>query len=120
MTLDAFLTYCLEKPGVVETLPFGPQTLVMKVGGKMFALAGLDELESRFNLKCDPQRSVELRERYPDAVLPGYHMNKKHWNTVLAENEELPSGLVEDLIDHSYALVVASLPKKIRDTLFDG
>ena len=115
MHLESFRTYCLAKPAVEETLPFGPDTLVMKVAGKVFALTGLDE-DFRLNLKCDPARALELRDRYPE-IVPGWHMNKKHWNTVFVENGELPDALVYDLIDHSYALVVASLPKRIRSTL---
>ncbi|MBB4078668.1 putative DNA-binding protein (MmcQ/YjbR family) [Lewinella aquimaris] len=117
MDLNTFLTYCLAKPGVTETLPFGPDTLVMKVAGKMFALTGLDETDFRLNLKCDPERSLQLRDRYPDVIIPGWHMNKKHWNTVYVEQGGLPDSLVTELIDHSYALVVASLPKKTRESL---
>ena len=113
MTLDDLLLYCLAKPAVEETLPFGPDTLVFKVAGKMFALTGLDEADLRVNLKCDPERAVQLRERYAD-IKPGWHMNKKHWNTLYLENSELSDTLVQELIDHSYALVVASLTKKVR------
>ena len=113
------MTYCLAKPGVEETLPFGPDTLVMKVAGKMFALTGLDEADFRLNLKCDPIRAVELREQYPDLIIPGWHMSKKHWNTVYVENGELSDSLVRELIDHSYDLVVAGLPKKAREALVD-
>lgn len=117
MTLDAFITYCLTKPAVEETLPFGPDTLVMKVVGKVFALTNLEEAEFRINLKCDPQRAVELREQYPGAIIPGYHMNKKHWNTVYAARDELGDRLVEELIGHSYALVVGGLSKRAREPL---
>jgi predicted DNA-binding protein (MmcQ/YjbR family) len=115
MTLDAFITYCLTKPAVEETLPFGPNTLVMKVAGKVFALTNLEEAEFGINLKCDPQRATELRDRYPDAIIPGYHMNKKHWNTVYAGHDELGDRLVKELIDHSYALVVGGLSKRARE-----
>ena len=114
MNLDTLLTYCLAKPAVTETLPFGPDTLVMKVAGKMFALTGLDETDFRINLKCDPARAVELREQYPDIIVPGWHMSKKHWNTVYAERGDLDDAFVKGLIDHSYELVVASLTKKAR------
>ena len=113
MDLLSFRTYCLQKPAVTETLPFGPDTLVMKVAGKMFALTGLDEADFRLNLKCDPQRALELRDRYPE-IVPGWHMSKKHWNTVHVENGDLPDRVVCELIDHSYDLVVAGLTKKAR------
>lgn len=116
MTLDELLIYCTAKPGVEETLPFGPDTLVLKVAGKMFAASGLGEEELRVNLKCDPERSVQLRERHEE-IIPGWHMNKKHWNTVYLERGDLSDALVKELIDHSYDLVVASLTKKARKAL---
>jgi len=103
------ISHFLSKPGSEETTPFGPDVLVYKVGGKMFALAVPDDFPSRVNLKCDPERAVELREEY-DAVKPGYHMNKKHWNTLVLDGS-VPTKLVRELIDHSYDLVAASLPK---------
>jgi predicted DNA-binding protein (MmcQ/YjbR family) len=115
MTLADFCEYCLTLPGVEETTPFGPEVLVYKVGGKMFATAVPDELPHAVNLKCDPERAIELRDRYED-ILPGYHMNKRHWNTLMLGGR-LPAKLVRELIDHSYALVVASLPKKAREAL---
>jgi predicted DNA-binding protein (MmcQ/YjbR family) len=117
MHLDEFLTYCLSKPGTEETLPFGPDTLVMKVAGKMFALTGLDEADFRVNLKCDPERALQLREEHPTVIIPGWHMSKTHWNTVFVERGNLSIRFVTELIDHSYDLVVAKLPKKVRDTL---
>ena len=116
MNIEAFRQNCLNRPGVEETLPFGPDTLVYKVLGKAFALTGLDEDEFRVNLKCHPERALQLRDEYPDQILPGWHMNKKHWNTVYFE-AGLPEALVEDLIDHSYQLVVEGLPRKMRDAL---
>ena len=113
MDLLSFREYCLQKPAATETLPFGPDTLVMKVAGKMFALTGLDEADFRLNLKCDPQRAIELRDRHPE-IIAGWHMNKKHWNTVYVEDGALPDSLVRELIDHSYELVVAGLTKKAR------
>jgi predicted DNA-binding protein (MmcQ/YjbR family) len=108
--LADFREYCLTKADATESMPFGPDTLVFKVGGKMFALAALDEVPTTVNLKCDPERALDLRDRYPE-VQPGYHMNKKHWNTV-----ELSSGIpdaeLRRWIDHSYDLVVARLPKQ--------
>jgi predicted DNA-binding protein (MmcQ/YjbR family) len=115
MTLADFCACCLSLPSVEETTPFGPEAIVYKVGGKMFALAMADEVPTRVNLKCDPERALELRDRHED-VTPGYHMNKRHWNTVNLGGR-LPNALVRELIDHSYQLVVASLPKKVRDGL---
>ncbi len=111
MDIELFRAYCLKKPGVEETLPFGEETLVFKVLGKIFALTGLARDEFRVNLKCDPERAIELREQYPEDILPGYHMNKKHWNTVFFESN-LPNALLRELIDHSYDLVVNKMSKK--------
>ncbi|WP_310396349.1 MmcQ/YjbR family DNA-binding protein [Hymenobacter sp.] len=111
MNIEDFRDYCLAKPGVTEETPFGPATLVFKVGGKIFALTDIDTFGS-INLKCDPERAVELREAH-DYVLPGFHMNKKHWNTVLVGTGASISQL-RALIDHSYELVLASLPKAAR------
>jgi len=113
MTLDELRDYCLAKPATEETLPFGPDTLVFKAGGKMFALTGLDEEDLRVNLKCDPERAIQLRERYED-IKPGWHMNKKHWNTVHLDNSDLRDDFVRELIDHSYELVIKSLTKKAK------
>lgn len=102
----------MEKPGVTAEFPFGKETLVFKVFGKMFALTGVEMFQS-MNLKCDPERAIELRERY-DGIKPGYHMNKTHWNTVSTDGS-VDDRLLIELINHSYDLVFASLPKKIRD-----
>ena len=112
MDLAQFREYCLTKPGAAEETPFGPDTLVFKVGGKMFALASLDEVPARVNLKCDPDLALELRDRY-EQVRPGYHMNKKHWNTIDIE-EGIPDAEIRKMIDHSYELVLKSLPKRRR------
>jgi predicted DNA-binding protein (MmcQ/YjbR family) len=109
MHLDAFREYCLKKPGATEGTPFGEDVLVFKVGGKMFALAALDEVPARVNLKCDPDLALELRDRY-EQVRPGYHMNKKHWNTVEIDSG-IPEAELRKMIDHSYELVVKRLPK---------
>ena len=114
MNIEEFRDFCIAKPGVTEELPFGPDTLVFKVMGKMFALSGIDDFNS-FNAKCDPERAVELRSEY-SGVQPGYHMNKQHWNTVLVDGS-VPEKLLYQLIDHSYELIVASLPKKDREAL---
>ncbi len=114
-TFSELYDYCIGKPGSTETYPFGEETIVFKVGGKMFALTGAGNVPPTVNLKCDPERGIELRERYP-AVRPGYHMNKRHWNTVTLDGS-IPAAELREMIDHSYALVVASLPKKIRTEL---
>jgi predicted DNA-binding protein (MmcQ/YjbR family) len=108
MDLEQFREHCLRKPGASEGTPFGPDVLVFKVGGKMFALAALDEVPARVNLKCDPDLALDLRDRF-DQVTPGYHMNKRHWNTVEIESG-VPDGELRRMIDHSYELVVRSLP----------
>lgn len=115
MNIEEFRIFCLEKPAVTEEFPFGPETLVFKVAGKVFALTGLDEINFKVNLKCDPDYAEELRESY-DEVKPGYHMNKKHWNTLDFEGS-LTEELLRKLIDHSYELVVKSLPKSKRENL---
>jgi len=109
MHLESFREYCLTKPGATEGTPFGEDVLVLKVGGKMFALAALDEVPATVNLKCDPDLALELRDRY-EQVRPGYHMNKKHWNTVEIDSG-VPEAELRKMIDHSYELVVKSLPK---------
>lgn len=114
MNLAQFQEYCLALPGVTEEFPFGEETLVYKVAGKMFALSSLENFET-VNLKCDPEEAVELRERY-EGVTPGYHMNKKHWNTVDVHSG-IPNKLLLEWIRKSYDLVVASLPKKEREKL---
>lgn len=111
-TIDGFRLYCLQKSAVTEELPFGPDTLVFKVQGKIFALCDLNEFRS-VNLKCDPDYAIDLREQYPRSVLPGYHMNKKHWNTVLVAGE-VDANLLRDLVDHSYDCVCKTLPKSRR------
>ena len=114
MNIEAFREYCLSKPGVTEEFPFGPDTLVYKVAGKMFTASGVEDFE-RVNLKCDPERAIELREQY-EGIIPGYHMSKKHWNTVYMDGS-VPPKLVRELIDHSYELVFQSLPKNVQASL---
>lgn len=116
MNIEEFSSYCLSKKGVEETFPFDETTLVFKVLGKMFAATGLNNDEFTVNLKCAPERAIELRETYFEAILPGYHMNKKHWNTVHFESGLADDFLIE-LIDHSYDLVVKGLRKKDRELL---
>jgi predicted DNA-binding protein (MmcQ/YjbR family) len=109
MDLAQFREYCLSKPRANEGTPFGPDVLVFKVGGKMFALAALDEVPTTVNLKCDPDLALDLRDRY-EQITPGYHMNKKHWNTIDIEGC-IPDAELQRLIDHSYDLVVKGLPR---------
>lgn len=116
MEIDQLHQYCLAKPGVTESFPFDQHTLVFKVMGKMFALIGLDKPDLSINLKCDPQRAIDLRDLHPEGILPGYHMNKAHWNTVRLQ-AGLPERLITELIDHSYELVDAGLPRKVREAL---
>lgn len=116
MNIEEFRDYCLSKKGVEETFPFGEETLVFKVMGKMFALTGLDTHPATANLKCDPERAIQLREEYDGLIRPGYHMSKVHWNTVELERM-IPQNLLLELIDHSYNLVVNSLTKKLQTEL---
>ena len=112
MDLAEFREYCLSKPGTAEGTPFGPDVIVFKVAGKMFALAAFDEVPTTVNLKCDPDLALDLRDRY-EQVRPGYHMNKKHWNTVEIESG-VPIAELRRMIDHSYELVVKGLPQTAR------
>ncbi|RFM36399.1 MmcQ/YjbR family DNA-binding protein [Chitinophaga silvisoli] len=114
MNIEQFRDFCIALPGVTEEFPFGEETLVYKVMGKMFTLTSLDSFES-INLKCDPEIAIELRERY-DGVSPGYHMNKKHWNTVDV-HAGISDKLIYQWIRDSYNLVVDSLPKKTKELL---
>lgn len=114
MNIEQLREYCLSKIYTREGLPFDEHTLVIYVADKMFALIPLDEDELKINLKCDPERAVQLREEY-SAVLEGYHMSKRHWNTILVN--EMNSKLIYELIDHSYGLVIKGLTKKKRKEL---
>lgn len=104
MLLDELREHCLAKADTTESLPFGPDVLVFKVLNKVFLLAALDTVPLQFNVKCPPDQALEWREAYPEAVLPGYHMNKKHWNTVLVNGQVSRKSLLE-MIDLSYQLV---------------
>ena len=122
MNIEELRIYCLSKPETSESFPFDQDTLVFKVMNKMFALTSLkrwEEGDHSINLKCDPDKSIELRERYPESVYPGYHMNKKHWNTIVVDNSELSEKFIKHLINHSYELVMSKLPKKNREKLKD-
>ena len=116
MNIEEFRAYCLSKKGVSESFPFDEETLVFKVMGKMFALTGLEYNPARANLKCDPERSILLREEYDGLIYPGYHMSKVHWNTIELERN-VPESLIRELIDHSYDLVVSKLTKKVKAQL---
>ncbi len=117
MNIEEFREYCISKPGVTEEFPFDEITLVFKVMGKMFALTNLDG-NWGINLKCDPERAIELREKFEE-ITPGYHMSKLHWNTVRMDGV-LNRDLILELIDHSYQLVVDKLPLKLRQNLISG
>jgi len=115
MNIEQLRDYCLAKKGVTEGFPFDDTILVFKVLGKMFAATSLTRLPTSVNLKCDPTRALELREQY-EGVEPGYHMNKKHWNTVTLQSD-VSSSELRELIDHSYALVVKGMKKADRERL---
>lgn len=115
MDILDYRNYCLSYTGATEDLPFDENTLCFKVMGKIFTICDIDDFES-INLKCDPAKAVELREQYPGIVVPGYHMNKKHWNTVSMQHN-LPEDLIKEWITDSYNLVVAGLPKKDREKI---
>ncbi|PZR18905.1 MAG: MmcQ-like protein [Flavobacterium psychrophilum] len=115
MNIQAFYEYCLSKKGVTEHFPFDDDTIVFKVGSKMFALSSLSQWEkgeASVNLKCDPEKALELRAEY-EAIQPGFHMNKMHWNTVTVDGD-VPEKLFRELITHSYELVFKSLTKKLQ------
>ncbi|PBQ32149.1 MmcQ-like protein [Sphingobacteriaceae bacterium] len=112
MNAEEIREICLSKKGVEEGFPFGNETLVFKVGGKIFLLVSLESQILQFNAKCMPDRAIELREKF-STILPGYHMNKKHWNTVICDGS-IPKVLINTIIEDSYQLVLSSLTKKIR------
>jgi predicted DNA-binding protein (MmcQ/YjbR family) len=111
MNIESLRDYCLSKPGVTESFPFGEDTLVFKLQDKIFLLCGLENPD-RFNVKCDPEKAISLREEYEE-VQPGYHMNKTHWNTVYM-NGRLNNNQLKEMIDHSYDLIMRSLPANKR------
>ena len=115
MDVETLRDYCLSKKSVTEGFPFGETTLVFKVMEKIFLLVSLDANPLKFNAKCEPSKAIELREQY-QAIQPGYHMNKKHWNTIVVDGT-VPKKLLKEMIDDSYDLVVGSLPKKLREEL---
>jgi predicted DNA-binding protein (MmcQ/YjbR family) len=115
MNIEEIREHCMKKKGVTESFPFDEDTLVFKVMGKMFLLTSLSDPGS-FNVKCDPEKAIELREKY-DCVLPGYHMNKKMWNTIVIDGT-VSKSLLKEWIDDSYRLVVEKLPKKLRENIY--
>jgi|SRR4051812_4052302 predicted DNA-binding protein (MmcQ/YjbR family) len=115
MNIETLREYCLSKKAVTEDFPFGETTLVFRVKNKIFLLVALDADPLQFNAKCDPEKAIALREEY-EAVKPGYHMNKQHWNTVVIDGS-ISTKLLKEMIDDSYDLIVKSLPKKLREEL---
>jgi predicted DNA-binding protein (MmcQ/YjbR family) len=115
MDASGLRAWCLERPGAVEEFPFGPETSVFKVSGKMFALSALERSPLEVSAKCEPELAVGLRDSY-SAIRPGYHLNKRHWNTITLDGT-LPDALVRDLVEDSYDLVVSALPARVRDEL---
>lgn len=115
MNIEELREYCLSKKGVEESMPFGPDALVLKVMGKVFLITMLDQTPLQFNVKCDPEKAIELREQYP-CVIPGYHMSKKHWNTVIADGSVTDAQLKKWISD-SYLLVISGLTKKQQKEL---
>ena len=115
MTITEFRDYCLSKPGTSYDFPFGEETIVLRVAGKMFALTGINDDPLEVNLKCDPELSRDLRSSF-ESITPGYHMNKEHWNTVTCGGD-VPDNQLEWLIDHSYDIVVSKLPRSRRPSI---
>jgi predicted DNA-binding protein (MmcQ/YjbR family) len=113
MDATGLRAWCLHQAGSVEDFPFGPETSVFKVAGKMFALSALDRTPLQVSVKCEPDLAMALRDTYP-AIRPGYHLNKRHWNTITLDGS-LPDELLRDLVEDSYDLVVSALPKRLRD-----
>jgi predicted DNA-binding protein (MmcQ/YjbR family) len=115
MDAAALRSWCVRQTGAIEDFPFGPGTSVFKVEGKIFALSALDSTPLKVSVKCEPELAVALRDSYP-AIRPGYHLNKRHWNTITLDGS-LPDQLVRDLIEDSYDLVVSALPQRVREQL---
>lgn len=115
MNIQEFRAYCFTKPACTEDFPFDENSLCLRVGGKIFCIASIDAIPLKVNLKCDPEKAIELREKF-DAIIPGFHMNKKHWNTVILDGS-LDLDLIKSLIDESYDLIFASLKKSERESI---
>ncbi|WP_340075137.1 MmcQ/YjbR family DNA-binding protein [Leptobacterium sp. I13] len=119
MNIEELRDYCIRKKGVTESFPFNQDVLVFKVMGKMYALLSLkawEEGNPTINLKCDPEKALILREQY-ESIYAGYHMNKKHWNTIALKNGTISKSLLKELMDHSYDVVVQGLPRKVQEEL---
>ena len=116
MTAAKLRKVCLSFPGAYEDFPFGPETSVFKVEQKLFALSALAASPLKVSLKCEPELAVSLRGSYPDSIVPGYHLNKRHWNTVLCDGE-LSDSMVRDMVEDSYDLIVAAMPAAVRERL---
>ncbi len=115
MNIETFRGFCLTLPYTTEDMPFGEDFLVFRIANRIFALINLNRVPMSVSLKCEPERAVELREQYPDKIVAGYHLNKKHWNTILLES--LPEVLIKEMVQHSYNQVLAKVPKKEREAL---
>ena len=115
MNIEEFRDYCLSKKYITECFPFDEKTLVFKVANKMFALSSLENHPAKVNLKCDPEKAIELREKYSE-IIEGFHMSKKHWNTITIEGN-IPNSFIKELIDQSYNLVVKGMTKKLQKEL---
>ncbi|GJH41112.1 DNA-binding protein [Capnocytophaga sp. HP1101] len=115
MNIETFRDFCLALPYATEDMPFGEDFLVFRIANRIFVLMSLNRVPISANLKCEPERAIELREQYPEKIVAGYHMNKKHWNTVLLES--LPETLIKEMVEHSYQQVLAKIPKKEREIL---
>ena len=116
MTPHALRKLCLEFPGAFEDFPFGPEHSVFKVEKKLFAISALRSSPLKVSLKCEPELAMSLRASYPAAIAPGYHLNKRHWNTVLCDGS-LPDEMVRDMVEDSYDLIVAAMPRAVRERL---
>ena len=116
MTAAQLRKLCLSFPGAYEDFPFGPETSVFKVEKKLFAISALSASPLNVSLKCEPELAEELRGAYPGAVVPGYHLNKRHWNTVMCDGS-LPDLMVRDMVEDSYDLIVAAMPRAVRERL---
>ena len=117
MNLEELREYCLSLPHVTEDMPFDEDILVFRICNRIFVLTSLESVPLRVSLKCNPERAIALREQYPDKIVAGYHLNKKHWNTVLLES--LPLTLIKEMIQHSYDQVLAKVPKKDKEALIN-
>lgn len=115
MNIETFRGFCLTLPYTTEDMPFGEDFLVFRIANRIFALMNLNRVPMSVSLKCDPERAIELREQYPDKIVAGYHLNKKHWNTILLES--LPEVLIKEMVQHSYNQVLVKVTKKEREAL---